>query len=55
MTKENITKEKYNTFLGAIDTVCGECIRCGEETCTFCPVRETTDHINETAKEAGVR
>ncbi len=55
MTKENITKEKYNAFLDAVDTVCGECIKCSDEFCQFCSVRETTDYINETAKEAGVR
>ena len=44
-------KEGFDEFIAAVDVVCAACIKCNEETCGKCPVRESVTHYNKTIKK----
>ena len=41
------TKEQYNEYLDAVDTVCMECALMSEEKCKQCPVQITVKQLEE--------
>lgn len=41
------TKERFNEYLDAVDTVCMECALMSEEQCERCPVRITVKQLEE--------
>ena len=41
------TKEQFNEYLDAVDTVCMECALMSEEKCEQCPVQITVKQLEE--------
>ena len=41
------TQKDFSKFLDAADAVCLECIKCSDEICETCPVRQTIDYYHK--------
>lgn len=45
------TDKDFSKYLDAADAVCGECIKCSDENCESCPVRQTIDYYRSRTLE----
>lgn len=46
-----MNEKEFNNFVAAVDVVCGVCVKCSEETCANCPVRESVTYHNKNLKK----
>ena len=40
-------KDDFSKYMDAADAVCLECVKCSDEVCDTCPVRQTIDYYHK--------